>query len=247
MPPNTNPGDNLGEDNNLFPQGRSFSNLTSCSEISPSGRLGVENRAFPSLFFFLFVRRIASRRLGAIILGSICLTSPTWRWSCSEGARPITSCNREISTVCGCAGKSILAHYQHRNNARLKASSPLQEIVNRVGAQGKRGMVKFDVHVKSWRAVASWTWNAGDDVCGICRTPFDGCAPEAKFPGDDSSVASGKCGHTYHLECIHKWQGTLNGEAKCPMCRRPWEYKEYKTDQADSEESPEPASGGRRR
>lgn len=27
----------------------------------------------------------------------------------------------------------------------------------------------FSVTVKKWHAVGSWTWNAGDDVCGICR------------------------------------------------------------------------------
>ena len=44
-----------------------------------------------------------------------------------------------------------------------------------------RGMVRakarpavFEVTVKNWHAVANWTWDAGDDVCGICRMPFDG-------------------------------------------------------------------------
>ncbi len=61
------------------------------------------------------------------------------------------------------------------------------------------------VTVRHWHAAAAWTWNAGDDVCGICRMPFDGCPPGSKFPGDDSPVVWGTCGHAFHLQCISKW------------------------------------------
>ncbi|KAF5463604.1 hypothetical protein F2P56_014199 [Juglans regia] len=37
----------------------------------------------------------------------------------------------------------------------------------------------------SWHAVASWTWDAQDETCGICRMAFDGCCPDCKLPGDD--------------------------------------------------------------
>nr|GMD83890.1 anaphase-promoting complex subunit 11 [Ipomoea batatas] len=36
-----------------------------------------------------------------------------------------------------------------------------------------------------WHAVASWTWDAQDETCGICRMAFDGCCPDCKLPGDD--------------------------------------------------------------
>ena len=58
--------------------------------------------------------------------------------------------------------------------------------------------------MRRWHAVAAWTWDAGDDVCGICRCAYDGCPPEAKHPGDDSPVVWGTCGHAYHLQCIQK-------------------------------------------
>lgn len=45
---------------------------------------------------------------------------------------------------------------------------------------------------------------AGDDVCGICRMPFDGCPPDAKYPGDDSPVVWGVCTHAFHLQCINR-------------------------------------------
>ena len=82
----------------------------------------------------------------------------------------------------------------------------------------------FSVEIKHWRAVASWTWDAGDDVCGICRAPFDGVPPDARFPGDDAPVVWGACKHAFHLQCITKWLGAQGGDQRCPFCRRPWEF-----------------------
>ncbi|KAJ6959296.1 anaphase-promoting complex subunit 11 [Populus alba x Populus x berolinensis] len=50
-----------------------------------------------------------------------------------------------------------------------------------------------------WHAVASWTWDAQDETCGICRMAFDGCCPDCKLPGDDCP-----------LICIHL--------ITCPFC-----------------------------
>jgi len=75
----------------------------------------------------------------------------------------------------------------------------------------------FEVEIKEWRAVASWTWNAGDDVCGICRNVFDSCSPEAKFPGDDCPVVWGVCSHAFHLPCINQCVFVL---VACQLARR---------------------------
>ncbi|PWA63794.1 anaphase-promoting complex subunit 11 [Artemisia annua] len=40
-----------------------------------------------------------------------------------------------------------------------------------------------------WHAVASWTWDAHDETCGICRMAFDGCCPDCKLPGDDCPLS----------------------------------------------------------
>ncbi|GJN31233.1 hypothetical protein PR202_gb19602 [Eleusine coracana subsp. coracana] len=44
------------------------------------------------------------------------------------------------------------------------------------------------VKILQWHAVASWTWDAQDETCGICRMAFDGCCPdsaESACDGDD--------------------------------------------------------------
>mmetsp|Transcript_9480 Transcript_9480/g.34769 ORF Transcript_9480/g.34769 Transcript_9480/m.34769 type:complete len:102 (+) Transcript_9480:212-517(+) len=82
----------------------------------------------------------------------------------------------------------------------------------------------FEVEIKKWHTIASWSWGAGDDVCGICRIPYEGCAPEAKYPGDDSPVVWGRCGHAFHLQCITKWLNS-HTEQRCPICRQPWEFR----------------------
>ena len=87
-------------------------------------------------------------------------------------------------------------------------------------AQGRLG-----VKLLSWHAVASWTWNAGDDVCGICRTDFDGCPPDAKFPGDEAPVVWGVCNHAFHLPCITKWLADTPESQRCPICRAAWDFR----------------------
>uniref|UniRef100_A0A0D9VT40 Anaphase-promoting complex subunit 11 RING-H2 finger domain-containing protein n=1 Tax=Leersia perrieri TaxID=77586 RepID=A0A0D9VT40_9ORYZ len=61
------------------------------------------------------------------------------------------------------------------------------------------------VKVLQWHGVASWTWDAQDETCGICRMAFDGCCPDCKFPGDDCPIIWGSCNHAFHLHCILKW------------------------------------------
>ncbi|XP_028108702.1 anaphase-promoting complex subunit 11-like [Camellia sinensis] len=76
-----------------------------------------------------------------------------------------------------------------------------------------------------WHSVASWTWGAQDETCGICRTAFDGCCPDCKFPGDDCPLIWGACNHAFHLHCILKWVNSQTPQAQCPMCRGEWQFK----------------------
>ena len=41
------------------------------------------------------------------------------------------------------------------------------------------------VAIKTWKAVAAWKWDMPeDDVCGICRHPYDATCAKCKYPGD---------------------------------------------------------------
>jgi hypothetical protein len=59
---------------------------------------------------------------------------------------------------------------------------------------------QMKVTIKHWHAIAQWHWNVGkesseqdaddlDDLCGICRVPYDGCCPACKVPGDDCPLS----------------------------------------------------------
>ncbi|KIJ45188.1 hypothetical protein M422DRAFT_30036 [Sphaerobolus stellatus SS14] len=87
------------------------------------------------------------------------------------------------------------------------------------------------VTVKSWHAIAQWRWDTGqsgddaegeEDVCGICRVPYEACCPSCKMPGDDCPLMWGECTHVFHMHCIIKWLGTQASKQQCPMDRRPW-------------------------
>eukprot|EP00553_Chaetoceros_curvisetus_P011655 CAMPEP_0204642322 /NCGR_PEP_ID=MMETSP0717-20131115/51626_1 /ASSEMBLY_ACC=CAM_ASM_000666 /TAXON_ID=230516 /ORGANISM="Chaetoceros curvisetus" /LENGTH=157 /DNA_ID=CAMNT_0051663085 /DNA_START=727 /DNA_END=1200 /DNA_ORIENTATION=+ len=82
---------------------------------------------------------------------------------------------------------------------------------------------KLRVRVKKYHGVAHWTWNCveDDDVCGICQSPYEGVTPGAKFPGDECPVVWGKCGHSFHIQCITTW---LTTKSTCPFCRVEWEF-----------------------
>ncbi|XP_058000590.1 anaphase-promoting complex subunit 11 isoform X2 [Hevea brasiliensis] len=85
--------------------------------------------------------------------------------------------------------------------------------------------IKHLIQANEWHAVASWTWDAQDETCGICRMAFDGCCPDCKHPGDDCPLIWGVCNHSFHLHCILKWVNSQTSQAHCPMCRREWQFK----------------------
>ena len=65
--------------------------------------------------------------------------------------------------------------------------------------------------VLAWHAVAEWRWDTGqgaaageqdedEDVCGICRLPFEACCPACKVPGDDCPLSASN--HSLQTPCI---------------------------------------------
>lgn len=116
-------------------------------------------------------------------------------------------------------------------------------------------MMKFSI--VSYHAVATWKWDTSsdehklyhyakpgasadeydgdeddedDDVCGICRLPFEAACPECKVPGDDCPLIWGECTHIFHMHCLLKWISTESSKQQCPMDRRPWATADRKPD-----------------
>jgi anaphase-promoting complex subunit 11 len=83
---------------------------------------------------------------------------------------------------------------------------------------------RIRVRIRRFHGVAHWSWNANDEVCGICQSAFEGTAPGVKYPGEDCPVVWGKCGHAFHLQCVSTWLGQATSRNSCPICRQAWEF-----------------------
>ncbi|KAL1796459.1 hypothetical protein ACET3X_004999 [Alternaria dauci] len=82
------------------------------------------------------------------------------------------------------------------------------------------------VTIREWNAVAAWRWDMpDDDVCGICRNPYDSTCSKCKFPGDECPLLLGECNHSFHMHCIFSWLKQESSLEKCPMCRQPFKSK----------------------
>ncbi|MEQ2202056.1 hypothetical protein XENOCAPTIV_023196, partial [Xenoophorus captivus] len=46
-------------------------------------------------------------------------------------------------------------------------------------------LVRMKVKIRQWSGVASWSWVANDENCGICRMPFNGCCPDCEYLSRD--------------------------------------------------------------
>jgi anaphase-promoting complex subunit 11 len=96
------------------------------------------------------------------------------------------------------------------------------------------------VRVKQWTAVAAWHWDMPeDDVCGICRNPYDSTCAQCRYPGEECplrtscammlqskparltcSPVMGECNHSFHMHCIVAWVRQETSQERCPMCRQ---------------------------
>ena len=120
-----------------------------------------------------------------------------------------------------------------------------------IGTNKRVFRTTMKVIVKQWHAIAQWQWDTGktdengdpeEDVCGICRVPFEGCCPTCRVPGDDCPLSRslvpsrlpvvahdsptfqvwGECSHVFHMHCLLKWIATAASKQQCPMDRRVW-------------------------
>ena len=85
---------------------------------------------------------------------------------------------------------------------------------------------KQRVRIKSWKPVAMWNWDMKDEhVCQICNAEFEVAAPGVKYPGDDSPIVLGVCGHAFHIQCIEKWVHQPSSNGTCPICRQHFDFQ----------------------
>ena len=102
------------------------------------------------------------------------------------------------------------------------------------------------VTILEWHAVAAWHWDMPtDDLCGICRVPFDGTCPTCKYPGDDCTLVVGQCAHSFHMHCLDTWLHQESSQGKCPMCRQVFRYKGEGEDKAEGGATMDGAAEGR--
>lgn len=86
------------------------------------------------------------------------------------------------------------------------------------------------VRILEWQGISAWRWrlnesghleSGADELCGICRVPFDGTCPNCKYPGEECPLILGAdCSHNFHLHCIIKWLEQDSSRGLCPMCRQ---------------------------
>jgi Anaphase-promoting complex subunit 11 RING-H2 finger len=81
--------------------------------------------------------------------------------------------------------------HKHKQTRRLLEAHRFQQLY-------ALSTLIMKVIVKQWHAIAQWQWDTGkmdengdpdEDVCGICRVPFEGCCPTCKVPGDDCPLS----------------------------------------------------------
>lgn len=96
---------------------------------------------------------------------------------------------------------------------------------------------RIRVRIRRLHGVAHWSWNANDDVCGICQSAFEGTAPGVKYPGEDCPVVWGKCAHAFHLQCVSTWLAQASSRNSCPICRQAWEFGQNPVN-TDNQEDP---------
>ena len=84
--------------------------------------------------------------------------------------------------------------------------------------------------IKEWDTVVSWSFGTGNHTnmpCMICRRMLNETSTQyEENPCDERAdgkvIATGECGHCFHLDCINIWR-TRDGVGTCPSCQAHWQ------------------------
>mgnify|MGYP001440249090 CR=1 FL=1 len=75
----------------------------------------------------------------------------------------------------------------------------------------------MSVKLKSGNVFYSIHKEYKNEYCTICRQSLNCDSIYAKDENYVSSICMGKCGHSFHQECITPW---LKHNNKCPICAK---------------------------
>ena len=84
---------------------------------------------------------------------------------------------------------AVLQHDDCSCSTDSLQGSPSATCAYDVAIRWEEGAMTWTVEIEEYHAIANWTWDAGDDVCSICRMPFDGCPPDCKVGGSPSATS----------------------------------------------------------
>ena len=80
-------------------------------------------------------------------------------------------------------------------------------------------MLGMKVKIDEWHAVATWTWNAEDDSCGICRSPLRSVRAFVSARGEEcASVPSVAAGRWPETGCCGEENSTRKSWRKGCLC-----------------------------
>ena len=78
---------------------------------------------------------------------------------------------------------------------------------------------KPKIKIVSSKLITSWYYNTICKECTYCKFSLLQSSPDYYEKGVISLISTGKCGHSYHSECINTW---LKKSSDCPICRKKW-------------------------
>lgn len=75
------------------------------------------------------------------------------------------------------------------------------------------------IEITSTKLITSWMYNTVCHECAYCKHSLLQSSPDFYAEGNISTISTGKCGHSFHHECINAW---LKKSHTCPVCRQKW-------------------------
>ena len=79
----------------------------------------------------------------------------------------------------------------------------------------------FEVTSASFFTSSVYNLPQAQEFCTICHSNLNAPSLYNQDKNIDSNITTGKCGHSFHSECINIW---INKNNKCPTCSKEWEY-----------------------